>query len=447
MSVPSHVTVAITVTSAGAQRLGFGTPLLLSNTAAWGERTRTYTTLTGVSADFAATSPEYLAAQVMFSQNPSPSKIKIGRAANAATKVINWIPVTTTDGVVHTLYVKGEGVTATTCSHTNSSDTVATIIDAMKILLDAVTGKNYTTTDNTTSLDIDGSAAGDWFSIEVGAANLQLGQSSVQETTTDPGVAADLVAIALEDDDWYGLVTWFNSAAYCLAATADMEARTKMYFPVLQDTDAISTAVTNGDYLDAIATATRARTAGWYHSDPSEFLDCAIVGARLSKDPGDATWKFAELSGITPPLLTATHKVNLRARNANFVETCAGKNITVEGTTADGDFIDTQRSIDKIEDDVSKSVFSGLVAADKIPLTDGGIATIEGLIKGPLQDNVIGSDGKGILAASPAPTVSVPLKSELSAADIAARTVSGITFEATLAGAVHKVTISGVVLL
>lgn len=42
-------------------------------------RTKTYTTLAGVGADFAATDPEYLAASAFFSQTPNAGTLKIGR--------------------------------------------------------------------------------------------------------------------------------------------------------------------------------------------------------------------------------------------------------------------------------------------------------------------------------------------------------------------------------
>ena len=52
---------------------------------------------------------------------------------------------------------------------------------------------------------------------------------------------------------------------------------------------------------------------------------------------------------------------------------------------------------------------------------------------------------QGILAADPAPTVTVPKVADVSAADKTARLLPDMKFTGTLAGAIHKVTITGVV--
>jgi len=52
---------------------------------------------------------------------------------------------------------------------------------------------------------------------------------------------------------------------------------------------------------------------------------------------------------------------------------------------------------------------------------------------------------QGILAADPAPTVSVPRAADVSMIDKAARLLPDVKFEATLAGAIHKVIVNGTV--
>ena len=51
----------------------------------------------------------------------------------------------------------------------------------------------------------------------------------------------------------------------------------------------------------------------------------------------------------------------------------------------------------------------------------------------------------GILAADPAFTVTAPAVADVSAGDKTARTLPDVDFDATLAGAIHKVEISGTV--
>lgn len=80
MPLSDIVNVVVTTQNPGVTQAGFGVPLILSQTAAWTERTRTYTDLPGVGGDFATTSPEYAAAEEVFSQSPRPVSLMIGRA-------------------------------------------------------------------------------------------------------------------------------------------------------------------------------------------------------------------------------------------------------------------------------------------------------------------------------------------------------------------------------
>lgn len=84
MSDTPHVVVSLRVQNSGIARQGTGKPLVLSHNAdAWAERSRTYSNLAGVLTDWAADSPEAIAATQLFSQEPHPKEIGIGRAATA----------------------------------------------------------------------------------------------------------------------------------------------------------------------------------------------------------------------------------------------------------------------------------------------------------------------------------------------------------------------------
>lgn len=81
MPLSDLATVNVTTTGAGVTRAGYGVPCIVSHTASWTERTRTYSSLSAVADDFAANTPEYLAAAKIFAQSPRVSSIMIGRAA------------------------------------------------------------------------------------------------------------------------------------------------------------------------------------------------------------------------------------------------------------------------------------------------------------------------------------------------------------------------------
>lgn len=438
MTLSNHVTISITQDAVGIARAGFGIPLLISYAAAWVERVRTYTDFAGVIVDFpVVTSPEYLAAQALFAQTPHPTKIKIGRGALPPTQVHVLTP-TAVNSASYVVTVAGEGITTTTVTFTaDASATVAEITAGLETLISAVVGNNYAVVDGGTELTITGDAAGDWFSIEIADPALLKNEM----THVDPGIATDLAAIAVEDNDWYFLLTNFNSNALVLAADAYAQTAKKIYIFDVPETEAVTTTAGNSDTLDDIATLNRARTAGIYHPSPVSMNAAAWVGRCASTEPGSITWKFKNLSGVPAVSLTATHRTNLVARSANFFESVAARDQMSEGTTADGDFIDVQRGLDWLEDDMSKGVFGVLTDADKVPFTDPGVASIQKEMEASLRRGV----ARTLLAADPEPVVTVPKVSTISPADKTARTLPDMKFNATQAGAIHKVIITGVV--
>ena len=91
--ITSVVVITVTRDSVGVQQAGFGIPLIVGHSATFGERLRFYTGVDGVVVDFATTTPEYKMAVVLFSQNPKPEKIAIGRAALKPTQKYTITPV------------------------------------------------------------------------------------------------------------------------------------------------------------------------------------------------------------------------------------------------------------------------------------------------------------------------------------------------------------------
>jgi len=435
----NHVTISITQNTVGISRLGFGTALVLSHTATFSGLTKSYASALEVADDFATDSPEYLAATALFSQSPRPKTMKIGKAPTAPTQKYNLIPTDNTDGVVYNLTVKGEGITDTDISYTVDSDTIAEIIDALDTAISAVVGNNYATTDNTTSLDVTGDAAGDWFSIEVEDPTL----ITIEQTHANPGVATDLNAIIVEDSDWYCLLTHFNSAAYVIAAATWVETNKKIYPVAMSETDIITeTSTGSADTADDLKTSARARTKVSYHPDPSTMFAHAWAGKMLPKDPGSATWKFKQLSGPAAVSLTTTQRANLVAKNANSYEAVTSNlTVTFDGKTADGDFMDVQRGLDWLENDMQSRVMEVLAGNDKIGYDDDGIAVIAGAMEASLKAAV----ARRILADDDNLLVTRPELVDIDAADKTARTLPDMDFSGTLVGAIHKVEMTGTV--
>lgn len=433
MSLADHVQLNITVDTVGIARAGFGVPLYLSHNATWPERVRFYTTLSEVAADFpVTTSPEYLFAAATTKQSPRVSRFAIGRAALKPTQAYQVSVSTVRNSYKYQLRVAGQGVTATTVEFTSdASATDGEIAAGLVTALNAVVGRNFTAAGAASPITITGNAAGNWFSVEV----VNVDDLSIAQTHADPGVATDLAAIALAEPGWYGLVTAYNSSAYVAAAAAWVESDGRLYGPSVCDTASITGAVGAGGTLDALATAGYTRSFGWYHPSPAAMLDAAFFGRWLSYEPGAATAKFKTLVGVTPAIMTATHKANLRAKRANSYETVAGRAITFDGTVPSTQyrFVDVRRDVDWLDDEIRKAVYGTLAVADKVPYTAEGIAQIANVLRGALELGV----RKGVLVESSIAVVE-PNIVDVQPADKAARNLTGLRFAAALQGAVHS---------
>jgi hypothetical protein len=122
--------------------------MILSHNASFPERVRFYTDLPGVAEDFAdSSSPEYRAAQALFSQSPHPETIAIGRAAGAVTQKYEIGVAAVRNSHTYSIEVDGEGFDADTAEST--SDSAATqqeIANGLLTALNAVVDKNYLAT-------------------------------------------------------------------------------------------------------------------------------------------------------------------------------------------------------------------------------------------------------------------------------------------------------------
>lgn len=445
-TLTDYVTITISQNTVGITRAGFGTLLILSATAAFAERIRFYTDLAAVAVDFPiATSAEYLAATAAFSQSPCPTRIAIGRSALKPTLVAQLSAITPTSNVsyAYKLTVRGKGFADTVLTFTSDgTPTDAEYAAGIVAALNGVASKNYTAAGASSPVTVTATAAGDWFSIEVGDLTTQ----RVSYTHVDPGVATDLAAINVENSSWYALYTLYNSKAYSVAAAAWVEASgSKIYVCDSCDSQSCTTAAGNAELLDTIKTNAYARTLGFYHPSPANMAGAALLGRCLPLEPGSVTFFGKTLAGVAPVALTATHRTNLVDRRASSYETVAGVNITFGGqvgSTTTG-YLDVRRDLDWLQDDMTKAVFGTIVGQDKVPFTDAGIALIESDVRASLTR----ATTRGILAASPAFVVTVPAAADVDTANKSARNLPNVKFSGTLAGAIHKVALVGTVTL
>lgn len=439
-SLSDIVSITIVLQTGGITQAGFGTPLLLSHSAAFAERVRFYQDPEGVAADFAVTTPEHRAASKIFSQNPRPERVAIGRAALKPTQRFKIGAVSVQNLHKYIVKIGTTDVEYTSDGTATNDEIVAGLAAAITTLAPAGFAATAIGVVGSQVLQILASAPGNWLDITAPDPTYL---SFVQDHA-DPGVATDLTAIKLESNQWYHLVTWFNSEAYVLAASAFVEANKKLYTPDFADSEVITVAESGlaTDVAHDLKASAFNRTGGCYHPNNAQFFGAAWPGAVLPLNPGSETWKFKTLAGVAVYALSETQKINAQDKRCNLYLEYAGRNIATEGVVASGQFVDTIRFRDWLEARIQERLFLALANSKKVPYTDEGIAILQAALFAQLQEGV---DVGGLVKDSI--VIQAPTAASANPVDKANRILRNLNFTAELAGAIHKVFIQGQIIL
>lgn len=448
MSVPITDVVQVTITreTKTVAQVGFGVPLILGPNGTFGVNTvREYESLTEVAEDFDSADDEYKAANALFAQSPRPEKIKIGVRATPVAQVqeLEFSADFVADNVIN---LDIDGVAISPITFTTDHDTTMAALASEIQLHASVSTATVKGGAGSRIIEITAAAAGIPFVVDsivvTGGASQPTG--SMTTTTENVGVTEDLNVIILNDDDWYALILTSRTAAEVQLAAAWTEAQYRI-FGTCSDDDDIKDDASTDDIGYVLQAANRDRTFVAYNETPDDWLDAGWLGKCLPKNPGSITWKFKTVSGPTVSDLTATERSAVLDKNVNLFSKIHGSDMMEEGTMASGEFIDIIRGIDWLRARMAENIFERLVNADKIPFTNAGVGIIEAQIRATLELAI----RMGLLAPDPEKfdgepyEVNVPLVSEVSANDKGNRLLPDITWQATLAGAVHKVIIQG----
>ena len=440
-SLSDIVQVNVSTLTAQIKQAGFGVPMVVTYHTRFAERVRFYTDLTGMAADgFIPGDAAYKAAAAIFAQNPQVSKIAVGRRANAPDLEVRLTPTAVNTREYKVVVTDRLGVSGTA---TYTSDGTATVAEITAGLTSAITGLGLTdivASDQTTYVRVKATTAGQWFAVKV----LDLSLLSAKQMQADPGIAADMDAIKLENDDWYAVILG-TSGSNGTATTSEVgafsswvESNKKLGFVSSQDGDILAAPTT--DIASLLKAAARFRTAVMYGSDPNEFVAGALIGATMPHDPGNITFAFRQLASVTKEALTPTQITNLKAKNAGWFADYGGIGLTQEGKVAAGEWIDIIRDRDWYESRLQTLVFSVLANNLKVPFTDNGIGLVEAQVRAATQEAI-----KSGFLAEGSDSYVVPKASEIAAVDRAARKLNQIKVSARVAGAIHVVTISATI--
>lgn len=434
MSLDSLINVTITVQGASVTRAGFGTIMLCGYHTNWPERVREYsmaTVLTDMVTDgFATTDSLYLMAVAVASQNPRPPTLKIGRLEE--TPVAQSIKCTPA-AVNNATYIVGIDGT----EFEFEADATATVAEITAGLEAAINAGSVavTATDNTTYLQLDADAAGTYHQIKL-SCDAGTRQWERDDETTDPGYATDLAAIVLEDNDFYGLAIEAHDAAAITAVAAWAETNKKLFCPTTGDTDCLGSGST--DIMSTEKALSHVQTALWYSDDPSQYLGAGAMAESFPYNPGGQSWALKTISGVSTVSMTTTEKSNVHGKYGNYYVALGGVNVTWEGKTASGEWIDTVRGNGWLISTMQADLYTLLVGTRKVPYTIGGLGIIQAAMQGTLQLAV----KRGVLVDG-STGVTMPEIGDISDADKIARVLNDVTFFGQYAGAVHSMVIAG----
>ncbi len=436
MSLNDLVKMTISASTSTPSKPGFGTMLICAQKvpAAFTNRVRQYGSLTEMTdAGWLVSDPAYLCAQKCFAQEPAPERVLIGRRANKLTQTTKLTCLSAVEGDIYKITIGGTAITYTVLA----AATTTTVATAIELLVEAVTG--IASTSSGPDITAVTSAAGTLADYADWSDNFHF-----QDITTDPGttvgLAADLAAIkGATTLDWYGLALDSNSEAEIEIAALFTETEKKIFVPNSSDSGCADPDNTT-DVMSDIKAAAYARTGVLFSKrqllsySGAAWMAKQFAGAK----PGEDTWAFKTLAGVTVDDLLDGERSAILAKNGNFYAPTSSVNITERGTSGAGEFLDIVRFVDWQRAEIQFRVFFAFVNNKKIPYTDVGIDSIVSIIDGGLGAGV---DAGGLEAGTI--KVTAPKSAAIPTATKATRKLSGVKFTAKLAGAIHQLDIDG----
>lgn len=435
MSLADIVNVVITSNSRGVTRASFGIPLIIGKHDAWGERYRVYSAgtilPTLVTDGIPTTSPIYKAAQGLISNTPKVKNIAVGRLVTDYNQTIDLtVQATVTEGDIYAFDLRAPDGTLTEISYTaQTADTPTLVGTAVAALIAAVTDISATATLELIECVADN--PNEMWQFE----NLNVQQFAFEDTTIDSSLVTELGEITTLYPSWYGLILADpNSNARVVALAANIETQERIFGITTFETDNLDPA-SETSTMYTLNAATYYRTYAIYSEDQNARAAATWMGSRFPVDPGASTWAYKALSGVTVDDITTNGQAAMDDVDGNYYITVGGLPVTLTGRMAGGEWIDAIRGRDWLTARLREAVFGLLANSPKVPFTDPGIDSVVSVVKGVLESGVVA----GYLAADPPPIVTAPAAADVSDADKIARTLPDVSFEATLAGAIHIV--------
>ncbi len=252
---------------------------------------------------------------------------------------------------------------------------------------------------------------------------------------------------AVSKNEWYGFALAFEATATEIEAAAKWaEANEKLFgfsfaagnCPINMTPYSNTFAIYAGDLVpqpDSLP-------------DGNRYAEVAYMAKCFGYDPGTETWGLKTLNGVTASHLSTTQINELSSANVNYYITVANKDVTQNGRVGADEWIDVIRFRHWLLNKIQIEVFKFMAKNEKAAFNDSGITGIQNVIESVLsaaqraggidEDRYDENENleRGYI-------VTVPKSAAISAAEKRKRKLTGISFIARLAGAIHEVAIRG----
>ena len=176
------------------------------------------------------------------------------------------------------------------------------------------------------------------------------------------------------------------------------------------------------------------RAAVFWTKNQGDNIHAAVVGRCFPAPVGSITFAYKTLNGVPVSSdVSTTAATILRGKNINYYITIGGRNVTLNGITSGGEFIDIIRTTDWLSTRIQENVFTYLANAEKIPYTDEGAEILVNAATEILEQAVTRD------AISPTYTIATQSILDVPLNDRANRRFGDININARVNGAIHTV--------
>lgn len=420
LSVDRVVNVTINLQPLAASRRNFGVLLIAgaSDVISPAERIRTYTGIDGVAADFGVSAPEYLAAELFFSQSPRPAILQIGRWVKTASPAVlsggiltaeemamsRWSVIT--DGSL-VISVGGQSHTLEDLDFSSATNlnAVAAAIDAKAASAGANCfweGERFRLVSKATGTTATLNYCTDAVTGTAIAGMLKLTEATglAPQDGQDAESLKECVVELADRGDWYGFAVADTGITVdehlAVAQYLQAAAKSRIYAATITDTRVLDSV-----YTDDLASRAKAlklsRCFVCYSANPYAAISALgrAFTVNFSANRSTITLKFKQLPSVQAEGLTESQANTLAAKRCNvFAAYNNDTAILQEGVMSGDAWFDEIHGTDWLQNAVQTELWNLLYQSKtKIPQTNSGvnqeITCIENVLEQAVNNSLV----------------------------------------------------------